>query len=849
MVCRSRLQRRRQHRPGGGAADRAAADRQIPEERETRRERGAADATAATAAAVAGLAREVEGLRRAVDELAGLPRRMDELAGLFARLSAATAAKGAVAAAGTPSWLDLPSAGGDVVAVLKDLLGWLETIYLRYADAAQSLPECWLWHPDVIEELLWLRHAWQHAYEDEDAPPHLPGDWHDRQRPGVVRRIKATAGTCSLDNHLPGGARHHGAPVVPLAEAYEQIAALVDPPPRRTGTHPGRGTARIHTGPASSTEGRLMTNTHPDVTTGGHVRPRTSRPVTYQDRRQQVTVDQIGTGAAGMSGWLSGHQPQLLLAAGVFAVALSGYLVWLAVRHDRVPDAATWLAVVIATAFSAEGMWEVARHGLDLTAWQSVGLFAVAEAAMTSEAIRARRHQHAHGHPGAHGTAVWVIAAGAGLVSAFNAATTGLVVGVPVRLAIPLLAAWLWWLELTSDGTAKRPDAISWRLTPRRILVRLGLAEPGAAGRDRDQPSPTHHGPDHHRAPAAPRLTPAEEPAHRQAAPAGTGRRRRDARRSPHQGRPAAPHRGTPGTPRRQPRTAPSGAGQHNRTGHRNQTPVRTARQHGGHLVQAGQQPPGRQPPGRQPTRTAGRHHPDSEPDKWPDRGTDTKPRPWGGHSRGRAAASRRAPGHDPGRDRPPGRRVRPDSPPAPGHRHERTPPHQRRGAQLMRSPIARGAPSSATPSTPGARAPFAACRGGRRPPWPASPAASVWTLGTCRVLVLARPASRTGSPHTWSAAMSRIGWPASVPAPVESRIRSIRAHRNQAPQPKPSPPQPIQPLPPDSDPTKNNPILRTSAAPQKQPEQRYTPMHHDPMVGSGPASRPGTRTPGGLSC
>ena len=44
------------------------------------------------------------------------------------------------------------------------LAGWVAGIYLRYLDAAQSLPECWLWHPEVVEELLWLHTAWLHAY-------------------------------------------------------------------------------------------------------------------------------------------------------------------------------------------------------------------------------------------------------------------------------------------------------------------------------------------------------------------------------------------------------------------------------------------------------------------------------------------------------------------------------------------------------------------------------------------------------------------------------------------------------------------------------------------------------------
>jgi hypothetical protein len=49
------------------------------------------------------------------------------------------------------------------------------------------------------------------------------GDWHDRQRPGVVRRIRAVAGTCSLEAHQPGGDRHRGPEPVPLAEAIHGI--------------------------------------------------------------------------------------------------------------------------------------------------------------------------------------------------------------------------------------------------------------------------------------------------------------------------------------------------------------------------------------------------------------------------------------------------------------------------------------------------------------------------------------------------------------------------------------------------------------------------------------------------
>lgn len=178
----------------------------------------------ASAGAVAGLARDIEALRRELGELLRLPARLDELAGLVTQLAEATATA-APAESGGPSWLDLPTDLDAAVAVLAELTRWLQVVYLRYPDAAAGLPDCWLWHPDVIEELLWLMHAWITAYHDENAPITAAGDWHDRYRPGVVRRITTTAGRCSLENHQPrDGQPPPGGPVVPGAAAIEQIA-------------------------------------------------------------------------------------------------------------------------------------------------------------------------------------------------------------------------------------------------------------------------------------------------------------------------------------------------------------------------------------------------------------------------------------------------------------------------------------------------------------------------------------------------------------------------------------------------------------------------------------------------
>ena len=121
--------------------------------------------------------------------------------------------------------------------MLSDLVGWLGEVYLRYSDAARGLPECWLWHPDVVEELVWLRHAWLDAYRSGDATVRAAGDWHDRLRPGVARRITSYTKACSLETHLPE--RAVGATPVPMADATDPIVTWwvnhrTDPGPRPT---------------------------------------------------------------------------------------------------------------------------------------------------------------------------------------------------------------------------------------------------------------------------------------------------------------------------------------------------------------------------------------------------------------------------------------------------------------------------------------------------------------------------------------------------------------------------------------------------------------------------------------
>jgi hypothetical protein len=182
-----------------------------------------------TAASLAGLARTLEALEHRVAELAPVAKRVDELAATVGQLAQVTlgaqTAKEDRISKVAPSWLDIDHESPSRFAaddILARLTPWVGGIYLRYSDA--KLPDCWLWHPDVVEELICLHAAWLAAY-DRDAQPSAASDWHERQRPGVLGRVKTYAGFCSLEAHLRGKERHRPAADTPTEDAIPAIAA------------------------------------------------------------------------------------------------------------------------------------------------------------------------------------------------------------------------------------------------------------------------------------------------------------------------------------------------------------------------------------------------------------------------------------------------------------------------------------------------------------------------------------------------------------------------------------------------------------------------------------------------
>jgi hypothetical protein len=154
--------------------------------------------------AIAAIGSNLEDLRRRAEtteqEIAKILRLTAEFG---ERLAAAVPASrvGPISWLGFPCHTDDPTAPTRAEAVLTDLGKWVSDILLHFPDVVVTLPSCWLWHPDVVEELLWLRQAWAAAYRGPAPSVLAIGDWHDRSRPGVLRRIRAVAATCSIETH------------------------------------------------------------------------------------------------------------------------------------------------------------------------------------------------------------------------------------------------------------------------------------------------------------------------------------------------------------------------------------------------------------------------------------------------------------------------------------------------------------------------------------------------------------------------------------------------------------------------------------------------------------------------
>jgi hypothetical protein len=143
-------------------------------------------------------------------------------------------------------------------------------------------------------------------------------------------------------------------------------------------------------------------------------------------------------------------------------------------------NAFTVVAAGIATAVAAQGMWQFFGDVLHFSGPLRVLTFAFIEVSVITSALRARASMRESHSAGVDGIAVWVLTCLSAVLSSLDARSFGETV---LRLTAPLVAAWLWerGMALERRRITGR-TRVNWRLTPERVLVRIGLADP--TGRD-----------------------------------------------------------------------------------------------------------------------------------------------------------------------------------------------------------------------------------------------------------------------------------------------------------------------------------------------------------------------------
>lgn len=141
----------------------------------------------------------------------------------------------------------------------------------------------------------------------------------------------------------------------------------------------------------------------------------------------------------------------------------------------RPEDVLTFIVAAIATAGAAQGNFKFFGDKLAMPFWMQWLTFAMFELGMLTCALRARRkiRNPQIGTAGVDGVLVWVISS----VSAVLASSDANGWGVLGRLVFPFFAASMWELLLAFERRRVGRSTINWKITPEKLLVRLGLAE------------------------------------------------------------------------------------------------------------------------------------------------------------------------------------------------------------------------------------------------------------------------------------------------------------------------------------------------------------------------------------
>ncbi|MEO3786787.1 hypothetical protein ABGB12_25960 [Actinocorallia sp. B10E7] len=162
----------------------------------------------------------------------------------------------------------------------------------------------------------------------------------------------------------------------------------------------------------------------------------------------------------------------------VLLVGWGAARIGLAVRRGKVEGqrVVTLLGAAIATGLSAQGMYVFFRDSVEVPPVLRVVFFAFLEIMVLGSALRAKSSMREKYNAGIDGIAMWAFT----VLSALLAATHAHGLGETLfRLSVPLAAAWAWEREMQLERRRRTGrSGLNWTLTPERILIKLGLADP-----------------------------------------------------------------------------------------------------------------------------------------------------------------------------------------------------------------------------------------------------------------------------------------------------------------------------------------------------------------------------------
>ncbi len=175
--------------------------------------------------------------------------------------------------------------------------------------------------------------------------------------------------------------------------------------------------------------------------------------------------------------WWAAYWPTLRLPAAIVLAGVLLILLWRKARHSRLSMVVGNIAAPLVLVWEAQGVFELARL-MKVPTPMALVLSGVGAAVLITVAARAHEHWKRYGNLGPNGRLLWRIAVPMGVVVALSASSLA---EAAARIALPVLAATVVmsrYLPDEPEGQPRQQQRGTWRWTPRRVGVALGLLDP-----------------------------------------------------------------------------------------------------------------------------------------------------------------------------------------------------------------------------------------------------------------------------------------------------------------------------------------------------------------------------------